>query len=91
MALEMWESQGQTGDGQQTRDGQQSAEYTFKGHNKKYYEQLRREANEKISLEKDKLEKAELIERYGTELWEAGKYFRVIEIVEMLKDGSIWK
>lgn len=64
--------------------------YTFKGHNRQYYEKLRMNMNEKISQTQDMLEIASLIAKYGAELNEAYEFFELIETVEMLKQGDIW-
>lgn len=77
MALEMWD--------------RNKPKTLFKGHDKEYYEKLRIEANEKISNEEDKLEKAILIEKYGTELFKASEYFKVLEAVERIRSGKVWK
>lgn len=63
----------------------------YKGHDKQYYEDLRIKANEEIAKQEDKLEKAMLIEKYGSKLQQASEYFEMLEIIEKVQSGNIWE
>ena len=60
--------------------------YTYRGHDKEYYEWLRKDTIRKISEQDDQLGKAWLIEEYGKQILEASNFFEIVEAMEMLKD-----